>query len=213
MLPKVQDPLTKLNLATHLLFHRKNSPEAAEALRLCLSSSLIGEYSDGLFSWIGPSLLFHHPAIPRLPESQDLFLRLQLLALRQYSGQPIPKEEVESMLNDRAFGVSAEAASFLFQEFAHSLDEVLSPLLSHETEGIRIQAALLLTIISKSQQAATVLAQQYEKASREGKETIILGFSCLPASQTMKYLLPLLFDPSPVLRTRAAGALVASMYR
>ena len=117
------------------------------------------------------------------------------------------------MLGDRAWGISAAAASFLFQEYGHSLDEVLTPLLTHETEAVRIQAALLLTIISQSQQAATILAEQYEKASREGKEMIILGFSCLPASRTKPYLIPLLFDPSPVLRTRASGALLASMYR
>jgi HEAT repeat protein len=215
LITKVQDPLSKINLAQYLLFHRRDIPLACDILRTSLSSTptLLGEYSDGIFTWLGASPLPHHPAIPRLPESQDLFLRLQLLAIRCYSGQPIQRGEVEIMLNDRAWGISAAASSFLFQEFGHSLDEILTPLLSHETETVRIQAALLLTIISQSQQAATTLAEQYERASREGKEAIILGFGCLPASRTKAYLVPLLFDTSPVLRTRAAGALLSSMYR
>jgi hypothetical protein len=213
LLSKIQEPYVVINLASYLLLHRSHGPEAAEALQQTLSSQMLGEHADGLFSWIGPSLLIHHPAIPRLPESQDLLIRLQLLALRRYANQPVSRDEVEHMLSDRAFGVSAQAASFVFQEFACSLDEVLSPLLTHETEAVRIQAALLLTLISKSQRAAMALADQYEKASRAGKESIILGFGVLPIDKTQPYLVPLLFDASPVLRTRAAGALVTSLYR
>jgi hypothetical protein len=214
LIAKVQDPLTRINLAQYLLYHRKNVEEASEILRtsIAATTTLLGECSDGVFSWFGASSLPHHPEIPRLPESQDLFLRLQLLAVRCYSEQPIPREEVETMLNDRGWGISGAAAAFLFQEFGHSLDEILTPLLSHPTETVRIQAALLLTFVSRSQQAAKVLAEQYEKASREGKEAIILGFSCLPSARTKQYLIPLLFDPSPSLRTRAAGALLCSMY-
>ncbi len=215
LITKVQEPLTKINLAQYLLYHRTQIPEASDILRTALSSTstLLGEHADGIFTWLGASRLPHHPAFPRLPESQDLFLRLQLLSLRCYAEQPIPRQEVEAMLGDRGWGITAAAATFLFQEFGHSLDEILSPLLSHETEVVRIQAALLLTIISQSQLAASTLAEQYEKASREGKEAIILGFGCLPASRTKAFLIPLLFDTSPVLRTRAAGALLSSIYR
>ena len=215
LIAKVQDPFTKINLAQYLLYHRNNIEEASEILRtsIAATATLLGEYSDGIFAWFGSSALPHHPEIPRLPESQDLFLRLQLLAIRCYSEQPIPREEVEAMLSDRGWGISGAAAAFLFQEFGHSLDEILTPLLSHPTETVRIQAALLLTFVSRSQQAAKVLAEQYEKASREGKEAIILGFSCLPSARTKQYLVPLLFDPSPSLRTRAAGSLLCSMYQ
>lgn len=215
LITQAQDPLVQVNLSYYLLCHRKEISDAANILKtsLAVSQNLLGGYSDGIFSWFGTSLQPHHPGIPRLPESQDLLLRLQLLALRSYANQPIPKEEVEKMLNDRGWGVSASAAAFLFQEFGHSLDEVLTPLLSHETETIRIQAALLLTIISQSQVAAQTLAQQYEKASREGKEAIILGFSCLNGVRTKPYLVPLLFDSSPLIRTRTAGALLSSIYR
>lgn len=215
LIAKVSDPLARANLAQYLLIHRTSIPESSEILRhsLILISTLLEEQEEGLFSWIGASRLPHHPAMPRLPESEDLFLRLELLALQSYSGEKIDREVVEGMLSDRAWGISAAAAAFLFQEYGHSLDEVLAPLLSHGTEAVRIQAALLLTIISQSHQAAATLADQYEKASREGKEAIILGFSCLPALKTKQYLIPLLFNPSPVLRTRASGALLASLYR
>ena len=214
LLKKVEDPVCQLNLSAYLLSHRHTIQEAAEQLQKALISysSSISEHTDGLFSSLGPSIIPHHPAIPRLPESQDLLIRLELLALRCYAEQHIDTAEIERMLTDRAWGISASAAGFLFQEFAPSLDEVLSPLLSHPTESIRIQAALLLTLISKSQHAATVLQEQYEGASKEGKETLLMGFSGLPASKTLPYLAPLLFDISPSIRTRAAGALLASMY-
>jgi hypothetical protein len=213
LLPLVKDPLLRLNLASYLLLHRSHVREAAEALRTALPTTLLGDDGSGLFQWIGSCSRPHHPAIPRLPESEDLLIRLQLAALRRYAGEPVSKEEVEQMLNDRAWGVSAATSLFVFQEFATSLNEVLTPLLSHETESIRIQAALLLTIISRSNTAATILAEQYARASREGKEALIVGFSCLPISQTKTFLIPLLFDASPAIRTRASGALIASLYK
>lgn len=213
LISTTKSPLARLNLSAYLLSHRQSLKEASEAIVESLPKTLLGTESDGLFDWISPSQCPHHPAIPRLPESEDLFIRLQLLALRRYADQPVQREEIEQMLGDRGWGISASAAAFIFQEFSGSLDEVLSPLLQHPTESVRIQSALLLTIISQSQQAATVLAEQYQTASREGKEAIILGFSRLPFEKTKKHLLPLLFDPSPVIRTRASGALLTSMYQ
>ena len=213
LLPKVTDPLPKLNLAAYLLLNRTAVPAAAEGLRTALPATLLGDENSGLFQWIGANSSPHHPGIPRLPESEDLLIRLQLAALRRYAGQPVSREEVEHMLSDRAWGICAATSLFVFQEFASSLNEVLTPLLSHETETVRIQAALLLTIISQSDTAATILAEQYSRASREGKEALIIGFGCLPLSKTKPYLVPLLFDSSPAIRTRASGALIASMYK
>jgi HEAT repeat protein len=213
LLKTIKEPLPKLNLASYLLLNRTNVSEAAEGLRTALPSALVADESSGIFEWIGTYSKPHHPGIPRLPESEDLLIRLQLAALRRYAGEPVSREEVEKMLNDRAWGVCAATSIFVFQEFASSLNEVLNPLLSHETESIRIQAALLLTIVSPSKTAAAILAEQYALASREGKEALILGFSCLPLSQTKPYLIPLLFDSSPAIRTRASGALIASMYK
>lgn len=213
LLKTAKEPLLRLNLASYLLLHRNDVREAAESLKTALPAALLASESSGIFDWIGTCSKPHHPAIPRLPESEDLLIRLQLAALRRYAGESVSREEVEQMLNDRAWGVCAATSLFVFQEFASSLNEVLNPLLTHETESIRIQAALLLTIVSQSKTAATILAEQYARASREGKEALILGFSCLPFSQTKTYLIPLLFDSSPSIRTRASGALIASMYK
>ena len=213
LLKAVQEPLLRLNLASYLLLHRTEVQNAAESVKTALPAALLAQESSGIFDWIGTCSKPHHPAIPRLPESEDLLIRLQLAALRRYAGEAVSREEVEHMLNDRAWGVCAATSLFVFQEFASSLNEVLNPLLSHETEAIRIQAALLLSIVSQSKTAATILAEQYARASREGKEALILGFGCLPFSQTKKYLIPLLFDASPAIRTRASGALITSMYK
>ncbi len=215
LLHTVKDPICQINLSAYLLHHRYKPQEAAEELRQALQkyTSPLSERQEGLFSALDASTLSHHPAIPRLPESQDLLLRLDLLALRCYADQQIDPSEIEKMLSDRAWGISASAAGFLFQEIAPSLDEVLTPLLSHPTESIRIQAAILLTLIAKSHHAASVLQQQYETASKDGKEMLIMGFSTLPASKSLPYLTPLLFDTSPSIRTRAAGAMLASLYR
>jgi hypothetical protein len=206
--------LCRLNLAIFLLTHRAHTQEAADVLKhtLLTASYLLGETDDGIFSWIGPSAHTHHPAIFRFPESKDLFLRLELIALQSYVGQPIEKQTIEQMLTDRAWGIPAAAAGLFFQEAASSLEEVVIPLLSHDIESVRVQAALIYAC-SGSQKAASILWEQYQKASREGKESLLFGFGGLPPSSTKELLTPLLFDESPVLRTRAAGALLTSLYK
>ena len=213
LLSKIVDPLSKLNISSYLLLNRTAVDAAAKELRSALPPTLLGDDGSGLFRWIGTCSRPHHPALPRLPESEDLLIRLQLAALRRYAGQPVSRDEIEHMLSDRAWGVCAATSLFVFQEFASSLDEVLTPLLSHETETVRVQAALLLAIVSQSNAAATILWEQYNRASREGKEALILGFGCLPLNRTKDFLLPLLFDPSPAIRTRASGAFISSMYK
>jgi len=213
-LNKAQDPIIKINLAAYLLSHRNGIQIAAKTLHNALQTTffLLEETGESFFSWISKTTIPHTPLMPRLPESHDLLVRLQLLALQCYSGEPISKESVETMLKDRAWGIPLAAAGFIFQELAPSLEEVLFPLLESTEETIRIQAALLLVLFSQSEQAATILWDQFEKASKEGKETLVLGFSTLSFEKTKDHLTPLLFDASPSIRTRAAGALLASLY-
>jgi HEAT repeat protein len=207
------DNICRLNLAAFLLRHRQYVHEAACILRQTLvgyTTLLEMESENSMF--VRPSQGFHHPTIPRLPESQDLFVRLQLTALQCYAGEKIEKKDIEKIMGDRAWGATVFAAGFLFAEFSSSLEEVLTPLLSHETETVRVQAALLLATVGKSKSAAKILWEQYEIASKEGKEALLLGFGALPFEQVSEKIAPVLFDPSPVLRTRAAGALLASLY-
>jgi len=211
---ETKDPIIKINLASFLLMHRLYCEKARCALREGLAdySSILGEHNE-LFSWIGPSTLPHSPMIPRLPESEDLRLRLQLIALTYYAQQPIDKTTVEKMLYDQAWGIPAAAALFLFQEFASDIEEVLSPMLAHEIETVRLQAALLLAISCPSTKNASMLYEEYKKASKQGKEILLLGFATLPIEQAQEVLTPLLCDSSEILRTRAAGAFLYALYQ
>lgn len=212
-LSTVSDPFAKLNLAVYLLLHRTSTPEASQAIQEILSSQiLISQHEETVFSWIGKASSYHDQNIPRLPETEDLFTRLFLIALKHYSGCHVDQKELESMLHDRSWGASAATAQFLFQEML-SLEEVLKPLLASKEESIRIQAVLLLAIFSRSDEAAKTLLDQYERSSKEGKEILLTGFYFLPAAKTREVLFPLLFDESQLLRTRAAGIFLASVYQ
>ena len=209
ILSESSDIYVKANLARYLLFHKKALKQSIENLReISTSRILFGMQEDGIFSWIGQASN-HDPFIPRLPESEDLYLRLNLIALRHYSGDTIVKEELEKILHDRVWGLSAATAEFLFHEML-PLDEVLSPLLSNDEEIVRIQAALLLAIFSRSKNAALRLVEEYHKASKAGKEMLLLGFSAIPTAKTRDLLFPLLFDQSQTLRTRAAGVFLSA---
>ena len=135
-----------------------------------------------------------------------------MLALLHYSGEEVCPKDLETILHERTIGLSAATAQFLFQEML-PLEEVLSPLLTHSEEMVRVQAALLLAIFSRSKKAALTLLEEYQKASKAGKEVLLLGFSILPANKTRDLLFPLLFDQSQTLRTRAAGVFLCSCYQ
>jgi hypothetical protein len=213
MLQKISEPYSRINLAVYLLMHRSAIEQSSKIIQETLpSKTLIGEHSENIFSWIGKTTACHDPNIPRLPEAEDLHTRLFLIALRKYSECPIEQKELELMLHDRSWGSSAAAAQFLFQEML-PLDEILKELLSSKDESIRIQAVLLLTVLSRSSEAAEALLNQYEHASKAGKEILLAGFYFLPASKSKTILFPLLFDESELLRTRAAGAFLASAYQ
>ncbi len=212
ILPTISDIHLRLNLSLYLLLHKAGTKEAVSTIRsACASKTLFGEQTLGFFSWIGRASP-HDLMIPRLPEAEDLYLRLSMLALLHYSGEEICKEDLEAILHERTIGLSAATAQFLFQEML-PLDEVLAPLLSHEEEMVRVQAALLLAVFCRSKKAALTLLEEYKKASKAGKEILLLGFSLLPASKTRALLFPLLFDQSQALRTRAAGVFLCSCYQ
>ncbi len=207
------DPICRLNIAACLLQHRVELSLANETVQNFPVQQLLSIHDDSIFSAIGKTEITHDPAIPRLPESIDLNVRLNLIALRSFANLTINRIELEKMFHDRSWGVCANAVGFAFSELEPSLEQVIKPLLSHDVELVRIQAALLYATISKSPEAAATLGREYEKASREGKELAIMGFSVLPASSSLPYLTPLLFDSSLSTRTKAAGALLSSLYK
>ena len=90
---------------------------------------------------------------------------------------------------------------------------MLTPLLASPIETVRIQATLLLTLMTESQSATDILCEEFDRASKEGKETLLLGFAALTSEKTMEKLTPLLFERSPILQTRAAGVLLCSLYK
>jgi hypothetical protein len=211
--PSTIDPLCRINIAACLLQHREDVLLSSETIQNFPVQQLLSIHEDLLFPFFGKTEIAHDPAIPRLPESIDLNVRLSLIALRSFANGTINRTELEKMLHDRSWGVCANAVGFAFSELDPSLEQIVQPLLSHDIELVRIQAALLYAMISQSPEAASILGKEYEKASREGKELAITGFGLLPSSSSLPYLTPLLFDSSLSTRTKAAGALLSSLYK
>lgn len=206
------DPICKLNIAISLLEKREEISYANQIVKYFPIKQLLSEESDSIFSWIGKTSIEHDPLNPRLPESADLLLRLQFLALRSYANLPIEKSECERILYERSYGVSATAIGFMFSEIEPSLEKMFEELLLHHIEEIRIQAAYLYAMICKSEKAACIIAKEYEKASKEGKEILLPAYGIIPIQITKPFLTPLLFDASPSIRTKAAGAVISSLY-
>jgi hypothetical protein len=207
------DPIVRLNLAICLLELREDISTCGQILQNFPVQQLLSPREDSIFAWIAKTDLVHDPAMPRLPESVDLSIRLKMLALRSFANLEIDRGELEKMFCERSWGICAQAIGFTFSKLDPRLEDVVKPLLSHETESVRIQAILLYTSINKSPEAASMLAKEYAKASKEGKETLVMGLGLLPASSSLPHLAPLLCDQSLSVRTRAAGAVLTSIYK
>jgi HEAT repeat protein len=210
---KSSDPLVRINLALHLIRQRQAVDLARKELQDALSQTKerLDWAQDGIFSLVAPCTTTHLAVIPRYPETKDLACRLDLYEAIATCG-PVDTEVLRSFLKERTWGISAMAATLLMQEGDELAIDSIKKLLQEKAIELRLQAALLLSLATQDEEALTILQSSYPSASRELKEEILLGIGSIGAKTSLPFLKQKLFEPSPVLRLRAAGAVLKCLY-
>lgn len=206
------DPLVRLNLAIYLIWQRTDLTLASSTLLATLKdNSRLSWHSLGIFNYIGPTASQHVGGYVRLPESQDLLLRLELYGILATCPQQDLKQALKAFLQDRTWGISSQTAFLMMQEELLCFDE-LRDLLDDPTPEIALQAAFILAIFAQDDEALKVLEEAFPTATRQMKDYILYAIGTIGAKSSLPFLVDVLTEPFESLRISAARAILLSLY-
>jgi HEAT repeat protein len=213
ILKEVDDPYAKANAAIGLIGQRIHLKQACNVLY-----SLLSETKSQLWMWeselnplfrsLAPSEVKHIEHIPHYPVVIDQLVRLDLLTMLSIVRYPQAQEAVKVFLQRRAWGVSGAAAVTLLQEGDEDALDAVRALLNDRDENIRVQAALILTLVGNDLNACKVLQEIYPHVDREMKVHILEAIAHVGDPKSIPFLLTVLKEPFQILRFVAASALI-----
>ncbi|MBS0634915.1 MAG: hypothetical protein JSR37_05595 [Verrucomicrobia bacterium] len=207
------DPLVTLNLSLGCIWNRQHVQKAVQAvLEALVDKTRLSSQSAGIFSFIGPTTHTHVGGYARLPESEDLRVRLELYSMLACCSTVSLKEPMQRFLQDHTWGITAQSASLMMQENLLYLDE-LEPLLEDPRHEVALQAAFLLAMYAQDEKALHVLEQSFDTAPRNMKEFILFAISTIGSKSALPFLCRVLSEPSESLRVSAARGILICLYR
>jgi HEAT repeat protein len=206
------DPYVRANAAIGLIGQRVHLGQACDVLYAVLREEkdlwMWDNSANALFRSLSPSQVKHREQIPHYPVAVDQLVRLDLLNLLCIVRYPKAQEAVKGFLQMRAWGVTGAAAATLLQEGDEDALDAVRSLLNDPDENIRVQAALILTLVGNDTAAARVLQEIYPHVDREMKVHILEAIAHVGDSQSIPFLLDILKEPFQLLRFVAASALI-----
>lgn len=218
LLDKVNDPYARFNLARGLICHRANEKKACEVLADTLEKTE-GEFLMWenrilpSFQMLAPSKFRHIEQIPNYPKMVDQMVRLEILSILSMRQHPQALESIRHFLEKSDWGLVAEASSLLLQEGDESHLDEIRKLLNDKEENIRLQAALILALVSHDEKAIPVLLEIYPKVEREQKIQILLALGHLGDRRSIPLFLKVLQEPFQQLKILSASCLIQCLYQ
>jgi HEAT repeat protein len=213
VLKEAKDPYVKANIAIGLIGQRLYLKQACDILFSILHEKkanlwMWDNQGNPLFTSLAPSQVKHVEQLPHYPAVIDQLVRLDLLSMLSIVRYPKAQEAVKGFLQMRGWGVTGAAAATLLQEGDENALEAVRALLDDPEENIRVQAALIMTLVGNDLSAAKVLQEIYPFVDREMKVHILEAIAHVGDSQSIPFLLNILKEPFQLLRFVAASALI-----
>lgn len=212
-LKTAQDPYVRANLAIGLIGQRIHVHAACDILysflldrpyQLWMWESAL----NPLFRSLAPSQVKHIEQIAHYPVVIDQLVRLDLLSMLSIVRYDKAQDAVKEFLKMRAWGVTGAAAATLLQEGDEEGLDAVQALLEDKDQNIRMQAALILTLVGNDLSAARVLREVYPRVDREMKIHILEAIAHVGDPLAIPFLLNILKEPFQLLRFIAASALI-----
>ncbi|MBA3958430.1 MAG: HEAT repeat domain-containing protein [Parachlamydiaceae bacterium] len=210
-----QDPYVRMNLAIALIGQRIEVQSASQTLY----QNLIGRKERWMwkdfhhFHALAPSTLkFDAEAGMEHPEVVDQLTRLEILNLLAMLQDSRAERALVDFLQNKNWGVTGVAAALMLTEGDAASTDLIKQLLTHSVSKVRIQAALILSLWGRGEDAIAVLRESYPKADRELKERILEGIGRIGAPSSIPFLVDSMQESSQALRIIAASALLQSLY-
>lgn len=209
-----QDPYVRMNLAIGLIGQRQQTMDACYCLYEALNQQKerwMWEES-GFFRILAPSTVKHDEAIPNYPEAVNQLVRLEILEMLAIVHYPYAQQAVKGFLQERTWGLSGMASALLLTEGDEDAVDLVKALLQDNEQKVRIQAALILALWGKGEEAINVLQAAYPAADKELKAQILEGIGRVGSVNSLSFLAEKLQEPFQTLRIIAAAALLECLY-
>lgn len=209
-----KDIFVQMNLALLLINQRQETEKSAQVLYegFIHAKERWMWLEQGVFRSIAPSNLSFEDALDQHPEIVNQLVHLEILNLMVILNYPKAQEAITEFLQQKTWGISGTAAALLLTEGDEGALDLVKNLITHPHYKVRIQAALILALWGRGEDAISVLEQAYSTADRELKEKIIEGIGSIGATSSIPFLLTCLEESSQTLRIIAACALLQSLY-
>lgn len=209
------DPYVKMNLAVGLIGQRMDTLPACQCLYegLCKQREQWSWNEEHYFKVLAPNKEVHDDSIPNYPEAVNQLTRLeilQILALVQY---PYAQQAIKNFLKESKWGISGLASALLLTEGDDEAITLVHALLKDQDPKIQVQAALVLALWGKGEDAVQLLQESYATADRELKAQILEGIGRVGSEDALNFLVERLQEPYSSLRIIAAAALLECLYR
>ncbi len=213
LLKKSNDPFIAINLSLGLIGQRKETQLASNALHRALTEKgsdlwMWDQTSNPLFRTIAPSQLSHVEQIPNYPKVVDQMIELDLLAILCMFDERLAMPLVKNFLQSSQWGISSIAMISLLQEGDDEALAIIKKLLNDQNQSIRVQAALVLSLVGADPSAIHVLMELYPEVDREMKVHILEAIAHVGDKTAVAFLLERMKEPFQMLRVVAASALV-----
>lgn len=208
------DPYVRMNLAIGLIGQRVAVDEACEELKVGLATikDRMMWQEKGFFRALAPSDLRYADAHDENPETVSQLVQLDILNLLAIMKCSQAQEAIAAFLQQKTWGVTGLASALLLTEGDTEAITLVTNMMSHPAPKVRVQAALVLALWGRGEDAIAVLLRAYATADRELKEMILEGIGRVGAVSTIPFLVERLQEPAQSLRIIAASALLQSLY-
>ena len=208
------DPYIKMNLALGIIGQRVEITSCSDCLFSGLSQ--LNEKWDwrheGQFRILSPSKVKHDDTIPNNPEAVNQLTLLEVLEVLSIVQYPHAQQAIKKFLQQSNWGISGLASVLLLTEGDDTAVEHVKVLLSDPDAKVRVQAALILSLWGKGDDAVLLLQDAYQSADRELKGQILEGIGRIGSQSSLGFLAERLQEPYQTQRIIAAAALLECLY-
>ena len=208
------DPYVRMNLAIGMIGQQAQIMEACDCLFNVLSqqNDRLMWQEDGNFRILAPSKVKHDDSVPNYPEAVNQLVRLDILEMLAIVHYPKAQQAIKNFLQDRTWGISGMASALLLTEGDEDAVDLVKVLLNERDAKVRIQAALILSLWGKGEDAVNVLQDGYACADKELKGQILEGIGRVGSAASFAFLVDKLQEPYQTLRIISAAALLECLY-
>lgn len=213
-----RDPFVRVNLAIGLIKYDRTSLLPFQEIHLFLQTTkqkIAWENTPNpLIQPLGPTDLFHHPQMPSYPLAMDQLTRFNLLGLLMRVGDQQAKGILrEWLMKPLVEGVTEMAAWTLFEEGDQEMFSSLLSLLKDPSDLVRVQAAFVLAIVGREEEALPILHDAYQHVDKRMKMNILGALGMIGSTQSIPFLLDRIKEPFRICNVLAAAALLQCLYR